>query len=1165
MAGTGPLHLLQSLIRLIWGDWQTNQPWQRIVKYSIACVIAFIVSILPALSTKSTFLIPMVTVFAHPGQRMGLMIEALLMILIGSLLGLLWSLLGLYLSNLVYDSSQSASYTIRGIFLVIASLFHGVLRSSSPRLFNFVLFSLVAVLTTLEVPVDTTTGLFTDIYVPVLIGGAILVVVNLTIFPEVSSSHLGTSTITAVSEAVQTLDRAIYWFVTPGGDAPHTEDLRLQPTVTDSAVSDRQDTTWLSTLFRLRSKRWRRLFERFPSPFSDAKQDIFFTQSVASTSLSQLTDHKAKLRSRLRACRAAQNEVNFEISLSSLPPSLVKSITCDYMTDLVQEVVTIIGACENKYILLVAEDSHIIVPPAMQAEGQSCNSSSEPLTPTKRPRARRKHSKLDDVKPVREIEACNVELLEAALCRIREPVSECQSAIKDAVDILVLTLAFCMDVSRLPSGERASASLLIEDIDAKIDKFADSIHAFDVQSAAALKRAAMDRPGQSLDFTPRMETFLISSFVLAFRQSASQLMLMLRHMRDLVELKQTRKNRLFVWLPKIGSIRQWLSTGGEAEVSTASESPKAAVAEYSAPVASGLTTPGDPATGTATPSRTDEEAPVRTAQREAFVRGPTPKQAPKRTLIRMCRQRAADTLEWAQKSSDLVYATKLAVAIMLVSWPALVPSWNQWYAEVRGIWAPLQLVLVFELAIGSSFMVVLIRLFGVVLGGIVGYLSYEIARGNRAGVVVVLLFGIVPSIYVQVVTKYVKAGMISIVSMTVVALATVDTNSPGYEVFYKRLVAFLIGSLAAILIEVILYPVRARDMLVESLKDSVLHIETMQAAVAVGIDHPEKPNFRSKELYARFHRARNQAQSSLNDAEQYLPFCLAEPRLKGSFKPLAPIYTEIIYVLHQIIDRMINVVQLRRAYGSSVLEDLNSKVHAHRRNVAASCTLILFTVNEALTTWLPLPQFLPSARLAQLRLINRIREILGSERSRGPTVLQRRYHNAGKELDEGTAKVITQRKFLSWNAATAGQMEIIEYLEELTDLVKLLVGVNAFQSGVLETPTYREYAERVEADVAIESSTDDDEELSKEMDTADAAENGQSHAAQSQRPRAATVGDRSKNALHILHRETKKEAEHPEGEATEDIPLSLQRVGTRLRRDNAVARKRALTMSEGRR
>jgi hypothetical protein len=54
-------------------------------------------------------------------------------------------------------------------------------------------------------------------------------------------------------------------------------------------------------------------------------------------------------------------------------------------------------------------------------------------------------------------------------------------------------------------------------------------------------------------------------------------------------------------------------------------------------------------------------------------------------------------------------------------------------------------------------------------------------------------------------------------------------------------------------------------------------------------------------------------------------------------------------------------------------------------------------------------------------------------------------------------KKLVRHKFLSWNAASAGQTEIIEYLEELIELVKLLVGANEFRSGLLMRPTYNEY------------------------------------------------------------------------------------------------------------
>lgn len=48
------------------------------------------------------------------------------------------------------------------------------------------------------------------------------------------------------------------------------------------------------------------------------------------------------------------------------------------------------------------------------------------------------------------------------------------------------------------------------------------------------------------------------------------------------------------------------------------------------------------------------------------------------------RGQAADALEWVQNSEDVLYATKLTVALFLVLWPAFVASWNAWFSFNRG-------------------------------------------------------------------------------------------------------------------------------------------------------------------------------------------------------------------------------------------------------------------------------------------------------------------------------------------------------------------------------------------------------------------------------------------------------------------------------------------------
>ena len=120
-------------------------------------------------------------------------------------------------------------------------------------------------------------------------------------------------------------------------------------------------------------------------------------------------------------------------------------------------------------------------------------------------------------------------------------------------------------------------------------------------------------------------------------------------------------------------------------------------------------------------------------------------------------------------------------------------------------------------------------------------------------------------------------------------------------------------------------------------------------------------------------------------------------------------------------------------------------LHPYCKDLAASVTLIIFAVQQALTTRKPLPQFFPSARLAHLRLINKVRQVI-------------RLHH--EELIEAGDKQQARANLIAWNASAAAQVEIIEYVEELTDLTKMLVKRSAFCSGHLTQPTYRDYVQQ---------------------------------------------------------------------------------------------------------
>lgn len=130
-----------------------------------------------------------------------------------------------------------------------------------------------------------------------------------------------------------------------------------------------------------------------------------------------------------------------------------------------------------------------------------------------------------------------------------------------------------------------------------------------------------------------------------------------------------------------------------------------------------------------------------------------------------------------------------------------------------------------------------------------------------------------------------------------------------------------------------------------------------------------------------------------------------------------------------------------------------AEIYPYRRNVAGSITITLLAIHGALVTKMPLPQFFPSARLAHLRMVNRVREVVLQSVEEG---------QKHEEVSKLAHQLAVRRKYMAWNAASAAQAEIIEFLEELIDLTKLLVGANEFRSGLLSRPTYQQYDEMLE-------------------------------------------------------------------------------------------------------
>lgn len=1104
----------------IWDNLGKNNLWKRILKNVIATtllgetawkmsysleLISLLVSIclIPGSRTaigKAAYLGAITTVFGHPGRRFGQMAEALILAVSGTVLGVAWSLLGLYLGSLVIKDNPPAAYAIRGAFLAIVVLIHGYLRSRTPRLFIFVLLLIiVSVVTLISTAKAVTTVGATQILYPILIAVGCIILVNLCVFPEFSSRFLGQMTIDTLSDTAKALENAGHYFVEAEASTavanndsqPDSGEAQMSPPPTKERKGTEQPGTQVpkssqTSMFIQFEGLIRRLFGNGTSAPADE-----IPENIQRISLTHLTDQKAQIRKKLGDCKAAQQECNFEIAVSVLPPRDMKPISVRAMKRLVANTIAVIGACESKFALLGAgdDDEEVHIPECDKADIEENMNNGEGATGETNENVKRRKlsaiieqdkAELEMIKPKREIEFGDARLLRYLLHRVAKPYEDLHQVVAWTIEVVTACVAYAYDVPTLQSGAHVPKGILLEELDLHMDNLELALIQFDIDAASALEGAAtmQELDGKEPDIMPREEVFLMSSFMLNVRQAASHIEEMLKHSRELVERRQQRNGRRRLYAPRI-KWSNWLYTGSAEDEAMPTPARKAnqegnmneddeddGISVNSTRSLYDSRKQGDLEKDAAAEDQLNQAPKERLTRKKSQLGTATSSVKISRTL--RLRGQAADTLEWIQHSEDLLYAIKLGVAVFLVLWPAFI--WNTWYSLNRGIWAALQLILITEVSIGTSVRTFVLRGIGTTLGCIWGWAALEARNGNRIVCAVMIFIALFPCAYVQLGTKYPKAGIVSIVSICVVTLATELDTVPGTatENFLKRYIAFMIGGVVALIVQIVLLPVKARTRLVESIATALQQISKMERCIAFRIEEGVKIDVYAAENISRFENACGKANGALSAAETFLPFCSNEPRIKGSFEGLALIYGEILFVLHQIADRMENMLQLRAAYGSGPLEELNAEIYPYRRNVAGSITLTLFAIHGALTTKLPLPQFLPSARLAHLRMINRVREVVLEKVSEGQDD-----HKLATKLARQRA---VRRKYMSWNASSAAQAEIIEFLEELIDLTKLLVGANEFRSGLLTRPTYHDYAEKreqnreeAEEDVAAEA------------------------------------------------------------------------------------------------
>ena len=472
------------------------------------------------------------------------MAEALILAISGTILGLAWSLFGVYLGSLVIDRYPPAAYAIRGSFLAIATLFHGFLRSRTPRLFIFVLLLIIVCVVSLVSTAKTvTTGEATQILYPILIAAGCIVFINLCMFPEFSSRFLGQTTIDTLCETAKALEDAGRYFIEVEGTATakkmsqeSSEEEKHSSSVerySKDPVKAKSRAAELSTYEKLKG-----LVRGTTRSTSNDNEALEEPQKV---SMKDLTDSRTRIRKKLADCKAAQRECNFELAVSVLPPRDMKPVSVTAMKKMVANTIAVISACESKFALLgdneADEDGPSEMPSTHDADAAdppSTEASDEILV------LDQDKAELEMIKPRREIEFGDARLLRYLLIRIVKPYEGLHLVVARTVDVVTACLAYAyvrshslallqciytkdvQDVPNLPSGAQAPRGIMIEEVDLHISSLQQALIQFDLDTVSAFEGAVamQELEGKEPDVMPREEVFLLSSFMLNMRQAA---------------------------------------------------------------------------------------------------------------------------------------------------------------------------------------------------------------------------------------------------------------------------------------------------------------------------------------------------------------------------------------------------------------------------------------------------------------------------------------------------------------------------------------------------------------------------------------------------------------------------------------------------------------------
>lgn len=340
------------------------------------------------------------------------------------------------------------------------------------------------------------------------------------------------------------------------------------------------------------------------------------------------------------------------------------------------------------------------------------------------------------------------------------------------------------------------------------------------------------------------------------------------------------------------------------------------------------------------------------------------------------------------------FALKVTIATTLLSIPAWLPQSNRWWNADESWWAVVVVWLNMHPRVGGNLQDLTSRTLCVVIGSLWGGLAYTAGNGNPFVMAAFAAIVMIPMMYRFTQSSHPRSGLIGCISFTIISLSIYKHGgSPtAAHIAWTRGLAFLVGVVAAVAVNYILWPFVARHELRKSLAMMMLYAAVLYRGVvakyiyfADGEEPSPQDLERSEMLEGRLREGfvRIRQLMELTRHEIVSPFHTRCHETLIVLQPLrAPFnvrpYSALTDASERFFDHLVEIRQSSLYFQPCMLAgtaSANDMLISVRRDAVAAILMNLYILAGALRAGRPVPRYLPSAAAARKRLLDRMERV----------------------------------------------------------------------------------------------------------------------------------------------------------------------------------------------